>query len=313
MFKKNNLLKFVPAVIMAVLVMSCSDDDDKGGPVTPLSAEISYSTDDNLSISFQGVSPSSTEWHWDFGDGTESTEQNPLHEYSDGGYYEIVFTSKKTGSEATDNVRVGLNITDYVLLTGGPTALEGKTWRISPAHSSEDAIYVADGFVEAPMFKPLPGGVLDFYLGMPEVYDNTFTFHYDGGYEVHSPIGTAFSGIGYQGEVPGVDNIANLGSDKAVEIGLCTGYYTPESDLKFVYVESEDYTVETAEYGSVTYTDVTTVDFDKNGYFVVWEYNSKGMIVEQGEDTMLVHVHAAPAGYQGRPFMVLAVTLEVVK
>lgn len=31
-------------------------------------------------------------WHWDFGDGNSSDEQNPIHEYSEGGNYVVVLT-----------------------------------------------------------------------------------------------------------------------------------------------------------------------------------------------------------------------------
>jgi PKD repeat protein len=31
-----------------------------------------------------------TKWHWDFGDGTTSTEQNPVHQYTKAGKYIVV-------------------------------------------------------------------------------------------------------------------------------------------------------------------------------------------------------------------------------
>lgn len=31
-----------------------------------------------------------TGWHWDFGDGTTSTEQNPVHHYKDAGKYIVI-------------------------------------------------------------------------------------------------------------------------------------------------------------------------------------------------------------------------------
>lgn len=35
-----------------------------------------------------------TSWHWDFGDGATSTEQNPLHQYKRPGYYVTILTVK---------------------------------------------------------------------------------------------------------------------------------------------------------------------------------------------------------------------------
>ena len=46
-----------------------------------------------------------TLWHWDFGDGTTSTEQNPIHRYEEAGTYTVKLTvtddGGKTSSEAT--------------------------------------------------------------------------------------------------------------------------------------------------------------------------------------------------------------------
>ena len=44
-------------------------------------------------ISFSDTSVSTSQasnWHWDFGDGNTSSEQNPVHEYAQGGFYEPV-------------------------------------------------------------------------------------------------------------------------------------------------------------------------------------------------------------------------------
>jgi PKD repeat protein len=41
------------------------------------------------SVSFTGISPTATSWHWDFGDGDTSNVQNPEHLYEDDGFYQV--------------------------------------------------------------------------------------------------------------------------------------------------------------------------------------------------------------------------------
>ncbi|GAB6284757.1 MAG: hypothetical protein STSR0009_09570 [Methanoregula sp.] len=46
-----------------------------------------------LAVQFTGSSPLTvTSWHWDFGDGTTSDEQNPLHTFTAGGVYTVNLT-----------------------------------------------------------------------------------------------------------------------------------------------------------------------------------------------------------------------------
>ncbi|MCB0490587.1 MAG: right-handed parallel beta-helix repeat-containing protein, partial [Cyclobacteriaceae bacterium] len=51
-----------------------------------------------LSVSFQDLSQKGsaniTGWHWDFGDGSSSTEQNPIHEYTTEGRFDVTLTIK---------------------------------------------------------------------------------------------------------------------------------------------------------------------------------------------------------------------------
>ena len=45
------------------------------------------------SIQFRDTSVGDPDaWHWDFGDGSESTDRNPTHVYAEPGEYLIVFT-----------------------------------------------------------------------------------------------------------------------------------------------------------------------------------------------------------------------------
>jgi len=46
-----------------------------------------------LSVQFNDSSKNATRWNWDFGDGSNSTEQNPMHTYSSAGTYTVNLTA----------------------------------------------------------------------------------------------------------------------------------------------------------------------------------------------------------------------------
>ncbi|MBC7850606.1 MAG: PKD domain-containing protein, partial [Chitinophagaceae bacterium] len=45
-----------------------------------------------FSVAFQDLSPNSASWQWDFGDGNTSTSQNPVHNYTAEGQYNVTLT-----------------------------------------------------------------------------------------------------------------------------------------------------------------------------------------------------------------------------
>jgi gliding motility-associated-like protein len=67
--------------------------------------DIDFSTsDDNPSaINFEAKSTNATEWSWNFDDGKNSSEQNPVHTYTKKGTYQVNVTVKNTfGCSASD-------------------------------------------------------------------------------------------------------------------------------------------------------------------------------------------------------------------
>jgi PKD repeat protein len=63
-----------------------------------------------LNIAFTDLSENVTEWKWDFGDGNNSSEQDPAHIYSASGNYKVSLiannengTSTKTSKITVDN------------------------------------------------------------------------------------------------------------------------------------------------------------------------------------------------------------------
>jgi gliding motility-associated-like protein len=62
-------------------------------------------------VQFTDLSVPADEWHWDFGDGTTSTLQNPLHVFTDTGYFDITLIAYNNGCPDT----IVLNDYIYVL------------------------------------------------------------------------------------------------------------------------------------------------------------------------------------------------------
>ncbi|WP_349682061.1 PKD domain-containing protein, partial [Methanosarcina sp. UBA5] len=46
-----------------------------------------------LTVQFTDLSKNATLWKWNFGDGTSSTKQNPMHKYSKAGKYTVALTA----------------------------------------------------------------------------------------------------------------------------------------------------------------------------------------------------------------------------
>ncbi|WP_141241694.1 PKD domain-containing protein, partial [Methanosarcina spelaei] len=55
-------------------------------------------------------------WKWNFGDGTSSTQQNPVHKYSKAGTYTVILTVKNAVGSNT------VTKTDYIKVTAKPVA-----------------------------------------------------------------------------------------------------------------------------------------------------------------------------------------------
>jgi PKD repeat protein len=60
--------------------------------ITPVLSQFDFIDDGNATLFFTDQSVGATSWHWDFGDGDTSAEQNPVHTYADEGEYTITLT-----------------------------------------------------------------------------------------------------------------------------------------------------------------------------------------------------------------------------
>ncbi len=281
--EKTRPFLFSSCLLLALLFFSC-DDSEK--PDLPTSAIIHYSVADKK-VAFTALTTNADSYSWDFGDGQTSTDPNPVHEYETGGYYKATLTVSGGTGSVSDEADLAVALTPYVLLTGGPTAENGKTWKLSAAHSENDIFANADADFSI-IEGPLPQGVFDLLLGMGEVYADEFTFHFDGTYEHDvKDDGAAFGGLVYQFVLNGgVDVVNNNGQD----FGLCTAKYTPESNATFTYVEQEDFTVSSVHGagGSLTFSGVSTLDFSGTEFVGFRDFQRKVMVQEITDSSMRI-------------------------
>jgi len=291
------------------IVSSCTEEEIR--PTFPLSADIFHSID-NKQVAFTALTHSATTWLWDFGDGNTSTEQNPVYVYENGGYYLATLTATDAnGNSVVTEVNLAVALTPYVLLTGGPTATAGKTWKLSANHSPSDRFANSDAdFSEV---ESLPQGAFDLYLGMGEVYNDEFTFHFDGGYGHDTKEdNAAFSGLVYQFVMTGGAGIVNAGG---ADFGLCTGLYTPENGATFTYTESEDFAVPSVygPGGVLTYPNVTTLDFSGTEFIGFLDFQRKVIVIEIKDNSMqLIMFMAASPDHLPMNTHAMVLTFEVV-
>ncbi len=303
-------------VFFLMLLPSCSSDDDSEQDV-PFSADIFHSVR-GKQVAFQGLTNRASSWLWDFGDGTTSTVQNPVHSYQEGGYYVATLTATgENGGTETSEVNLALELPPYALLTGDHTAegYQGKTWKLSSSHSAMDYFANSDAalspFDGAP--NPLPSGIFGAGLGMAEVYDDEFTFYFDGTYahDVKAD-GAAFSGLLFQFVTTGGAGIVNDGGS---DFGLCTGLFTPETDASFTYVEDEDFEIASVygPDGKLTYQGVSTLAFSGSEFVGFYDFERKVILQEITNSSMrLVMFLAASQEFIGVNTNALVLTFEVV-
>ncbi len=284
--KQNLQLYFGLLVLSTIFLASCNEDDER--PDLPTSAIIHFSVDDKK-VAFTALTHNANSYSWDFGDGETSTEPNPIHEYETGYYVAKLTVTGGTGS-AEDEVNLTIGAPPIGLLTGGPNAENGKTWKLSNNHSANDYFAYADAdlspFPAAP--NPLPSGIMGVGLDIGEVYEDEFTFYFDGRYEHDVKDDNAsFASIVNQLALNGGANVVNWSSD--TDFGMCTAGYTPEENATFTFEENTSYDVPSVfdpSDGLVTYSGVTTIDFSGTEFVGFLDVQRKVIVQDLTNDSM---------------------------
>jgi hypothetical protein len=310
MREKRQLLLLIFIIGAACMFSSCSKEESR--ETFPLSAIIHHSLVDKQ-LALSAVTHSAVSYHWDFGDGNTSTEKSPVHVYEDGGYYKVVLTATcAKGETVTVERTIAVALTPYVLLTGGPTAENGKTWKLAAAHSPSDKFTNSDAAF-TPVVATLAAGTFN-NLGMPQAYNTTYTFYFDGRYKPDSQNhGYALGGIVHQVVTTGGAGIIN---DKGKSYGLCIAAYQAQDNLTFSYTDNDDLTLPSVygPGGVLTYNNRTTLNFTGNGFVGFLDKQQKVIVTDIKENSMqLIMFMAASGTHYPLNSNALFLTFEVVK
>ena len=317
---KNRFFYQKLAFLMLVVYLgfSCSDEPDQ--PVFPISATIFHSIK-GKQVAFTALTHSAVSWEWNFGDGQTSTEQNPVHVYTKGGYYNAILTATdQSGNKAADTLKLALDLSAIDYLTGNPNepGYKGKTWKLTTNHvTNTDYLANSDATftVVSGTPKPLPNGIFASAFGMGDVYKDEFTFFYDGNYKHNNANsgGSSFSALLTQMVLNGGKDVTNMNGK---DYGLCLAKYTPEANAKFTLVQKEDLTISSVygAGGKITYSNVMTLNFTGTEFVGFRDVQRKIIINKISDASMqLIMFMAGSQKYYPANTNALLLSFEVVK
>lgn len=289
-------LKMMSLLVLAMVMSNCGSDDPPAAPVAEFFSDVN-----GTEVTFNSNVTNASTITWSFGDGSSSTEADPVHAYATPGNYTVTLTAQGEGGTDTDTQTVEiLESLDY-LLSGGAAKPEGKTWKlkyeVSPGFDKEGV-----GFVENTLSILIPqdeDGLLD-WIELSQGYDDSFTFVYDGSYKLNNADGASLMALIYA-------NIAHQGSIVAVSsepdlVPVADVTYSPKEDATWS-LNSEPLTIDainpaSGTVESVTFTGKTQLVIDE--YFGFKDASTVVLIKEVSETTLTVAIgiHAALSAHE---------------
>lgn len=177
--KKNKTTQLLSKAVLMVGIftiftfMSCGEDPIVEDPIASFQFEVNV--DNYLEVAFTNYSQNADTYSWDFGDmSAASTEENPVHLYTDAGTYDVVLTATNS-DDVSVTFTESIEITDpnaaLVVLTGGASKVwkfyrEGTSMGIGPDATAGDSWWslTNDG-------------------SRPCIYKQTWTFNHDGTFD----------------------------------------------------------------------------------------------------------------------------------
>ncbi|MEO5788524.1 MAG: PKD domain-containing protein [Gelidibacter sp.] len=292
-------IKIFSLLILTLLFLTCSKDEDH----SPL-ADFQFLVE-GTQVTFNGTVANATTIAWDFGDGSTSSEEDPVYAYAAAGDYTVVMTVTGPNGTFSETKVVTIQESIEILLTGGQAKPQGKSWRLKKAYTSgKEGAGPVDNRLN--LFLPSFDNLLD-AVGLGASYEDTFTFVHDGAYKVDNKDGQSLMGLVYAMVFRGED-ITAVSYDPN-NVPLANVLYTPSTDATWELVEG-DFTVDAAE-GPVNFTNKTQLVLgeylgfkDVKVLVILKEITAKTMNVALG-------IHTEPAVLE-QPTILFHLSLEAL-
>jgi PKD repeat protein len=290
--KKNRFVILAMVTIMAVMAASCKK--------TPAPTVEIFATIDGYTVTFNPKVTDVSSYAWDFGDDAVSTDPAPTHTYDKSGTYTVSLVVKGDGGEASATKDIVIAASFLEKLTGGPSAVNGKTWVLSVAVSTG---IDGGGPVQTamPISQPAYDNILnDFGLGSE--YDNEFTFFSNGNYSINPKNGLVLAGAVYavgagiiQGE-PSYDIGMALATYEAPVGATWTVHNT---DLTVDAITDPMTTDEPPLHGDVTFSGMPWISLSEGAFFGILDFptTAKFIVKEITPTKMSVALFLCGYGY----------------
>lgn len=222
--KQKNLFSILLglAIVFGAFLTSCDDDPDPTAPTLTFIAEA-----DAYEVTITAEATDASTWAWSYGDDNTSTEVGShSYTYAESGEYTITCTVTGDGGEVIKMVDVTIAASIEELISGGPLAVNGKTWVVTTiATTGKDGVSIVDNDLELiPDLSLIPDNMLEVF-GLGDEYDNEYTFFDDGTYVMNPVNGQIVAGL-----IHGVaTQTITIPSNSPGDFPFCAAMYaTPE-------------------------------------------------------------------------------------
>ncbi len=199
------------------------DDPNAEPPIPgpPPVASFTYVLD-GYTATFTNTSVNGDTYLWDFGDGTTSTEENPVHTYPGNGLYTVVLTATNPNGTSDYSVAIATSVLTEDVLTAGPWKLQvsGHSIYVGPGMGSDGWWILPEEFLNGST-----AGTPDDWSCMA---DDEFIFTAGGGYEYKTNGGSRNDG--YMGSPNGCWSDAEIAASPGAPFGSCNTHtfeFTP--------------------------------------------------------------------------------------